>query len=69
MKLNDLKLLVDCSCNTNRPGVVRVGSGFSAAKNRLVRRGLIEEDPYWLGCVRITNAGDLLVEKILSDHP
>ena len=64
MNRNDLKLLVDCACGIY--GTVTVGSGFAAAQKRLVRRRLIEEDPHWLGCVRITNAGDLLVEKLLE---
>lgn len=67
MKLTDLKLLVDCA-HADSDGVL-VGPGFSAAMKRLLRRKLIEENPNWLGLVRLTRAGSVLIEKILSDHP
>ena len=69
MKLTDLKLLVDCAAPDPWNKLHEVTVGFVAAKKRLVARGLIEENPQWLGCVRITDAGQRFVEEILSDHP
>lgn len=64
MNLNDLKLLVDCAVADDKGTHIKFG--FVDAARRLTRRGLIEKDPSYLGMLRITKAGNALVEKLLE---
>lgn len=65
MKLTDLKLLVDVVYDDTVEGIF-VGHGFAAAKGRLRRLDLVEQDPNSPNMVRATDKGRSIVEVILN---
>lgn len=64
MKINDLKLLLECA--TSDVDGCHVGFGFVASKKRLRAAGLIEENPQHENQVRITSIGTMFVETLLA---
>ena len=66
MKLNDLRLLVDCAFWQDFDQVVFVGPGQVAAKERLLKARLIQENPQQRNVVKITDAGERFIDKLLE---
>ena len=68
MKITDLKLLVDCAYRNLDP-IVYVPPSLGAAKTRLVKARLLEENPQQKGAVRITMLGLDFVDRLLEFRP
>lgn len=67
MKFSDLELLVECARSDETSVYVRAGLG--AAKERLLRLRLVEQNPSVKFEVRITPAGCKFVLKLLKVKP
>lgn len=64
MNLYDLKLIVDCYWAESDQEETLIPYGFKAAKERLKRAGLIQENPSHTDFVRITLEGIAFVDQL-----